>query len=53
MKMNQQPLSPKPELTHDVLTMLHGTSRRLYGVRAYRNTVKEALARGSDQDYRP
>ena len=49
----QQSLSPAPELRQDVLTMLHGVSRRLDGLRNDRNTLKEALAHGSDQDHRP
>ena len=53
MVMNQQSLSPEPELRHDVLTMLHSFSSRLDGLRNDRNTLKEALAHGSDQDHRP
>jgi predicted site-specific integrase-resolvase len=48
--LNQQSLSPEPALRHDVLTMLHDFSRRLDGLRNERNTVKEALAHGSDHD---
>jgi hypothetical protein len=51
--LNQQSLSPAPELTHDVLAMLHDFSRRLSGLQDYRTTLKEALAHGSDQDYSP
>ena len=51
--LNQQSLSPEPALTHDVFTMLHDFSSRLDGLRNERNTMKEALAHGSDQDHRP
>jgi predicted site-specific integrase-resolvase len=51
--LNQQSLNPEPERTQDVPTMLHGASRRLSGLRNDRNTVKEALAHGSDRDRRP
>src|SRR5262249_13983775 len=43
---------PEQALRHEVLTLLHGASRRLSGLRNERNTVKEALAHGSDQDHR-
>ena len=48
--MNNQSLSPEQELTQDLLTILHGFSSRLDGLRNYRKTVKEALAHGSDHD---
>ena len=50
--LNQQSLSPEQALRHDVLTMLHDFSSRLDGLRNERNTLKEALAHGSDQDHR-
>jgi hypothetical protein len=49
--LNQQSLSPEPELRHDVLTMLHSVSSQLSGLRNDRTTLKEALAHGSDQDH--
>ena len=48
--MNNQSLSPEQELTQDLLTILHCFSSRLYGLRNYRKTLKEALAHGSDND---
>ena len=51
--LNQQSQSPEQELTQDVLTLLHDFSSRATGLRTYRNTVKEVLAHGRDQDHRP
>lgn len=51
--MNNQSLSPQQELTQDLLTIVHSFSRRLYGLRNYRKTLKEALAHGSDNDQSP
>ena len=51
--MNNQSLSPEQELTQDLLTILHCFSSRLYGLRNYRKTLKEALAYGSDNDQSP
>jgi len=51
--MNNQSLSPEQELTQDLLTILHCFSSRLYGLRNYRKTLKEALAHGSDNDQSP
>ncbi|GLV54093.1 hypothetical protein KDH_09420 [Dictyobacter sp. S3.2.2.5] len=51
--LNTQSLSPEQELTQDVLTILQCFSSRLYGLRNYRKTVKEALAYGSDHDQSP
>ena len=51
--LNNQSLSPEQELTQDLLTILHGFSRRLYGLRNYRKTLKEALAHGTNHDQSP
>jgi predicted site-specific integrase-resolvase len=51
--MNNQSLSPEQELTQDLLTILHGFSSRLDGLRNYRKTLKEALGHGSHHDPRP
>ena len=51
--MNNQSLSPEQELTQDLLTILHCASRRLYGLRNYRKTLKEALVHGSNHDQSP
>ena len=51
--MNTPSLSPEQELTQDLLTILHCFSSRLYGLRNYRKTVKEALTHGSDHNQSP
>ena len=51
--MNNQSLSPEQELTQDLLTILHSFSSRLYGLRNYRKTLKEALAHGTNDDQSP
>jgi putative resolvase len=51
--MDNQSLSPEQELTQDLLTILHCASRRLYGLRTYRKTLKEALVHDSDHDQSP
>ncbi len=43
--LNQETLSPEQELVQDVMTIIHCFSSRLYGLRNYRKTIKEALAR--------
>ena len=48
--LNNQSLSPEQELTQDLLTILHGFSRRLYGLQNYRKTLKEVLAHGTNDD---
>ncbi len=40
---NQETLSPEQELVQDVMTIMHGFSSRLYGLRNYRKSLKEAL----------
>lgn len=51
--MNHQSLSPEQELTQDLLTILHGFSNRLYGLRDYRKTLKEVLVHGTNHDQSP
>jgi len=41
--LNQEHLSPEPELVRDLLTITHVFSARLYGLRNYRQSLKEAL----------
>lgn len=41
--LNQEHLSPEPELVQDLLTITHGFSARLYGLRHYRKRLKEAI----------
>ncbi len=39
--LDQNVYSPEQELTEDLLTILHVFSRRLYGLRRYRDQIKE------------
>lgn len=41
--LNQDHLSPEEELVQDLLTITHVFSPRLYGLRNYRKSLKEAL----------
>jgi putative resolvase len=51
--MNTESLSPEAEMVQDLMTILHCFSSRLYGVRNYRKTLKEALADGRDRMQSP
>lgn len=51
--MNTESLSPEAEMVQDLMTILHCFSSRLYGLRNYRKTLKEALAHGNDGDQSP
>jgi putative resolvase len=42
--LNQTNLSPEPELTTDLLSILHVFSCRMHGLRNYKNQVREALS---------
>lgn len=42
--LDQQKLSPEYEMVHDLMTIMHCFSSRLYGLRNYRKTIKAALA---------
>jgi len=42
--LNQERLSPEQEMVQDLMTVVHCFSSRLYGLRNYRKTLKEALA---------
>ena len=42
--LNQETLSPEQEMVQDLMTIIHCFSSRLYGLRNYRKTIKEALA---------
>lgn len=54
MALNQAHLSPEEALVQDLLTMTHVFSARLYGLRNYRKSLKEALhADVSAQDPAP
>lgn len=47
--LNQERLSPEPEMVQDLMTIVHGFSSRLYGLRNYRKKLAEALTK--DQDH--
>jgi len=52
--MNTEELSPEQELVQDLLTITHGFSSRLYGLRNYRKALKRAIADDqSSQDQAP
>ena len=51
--LNTESLSPEPEMVQDLMTIMQCFSSRLYGLRNYRKTLKEALAHGSDHDQSP
>jgi predicted site-specific integrase-resolvase len=42
--LNQETLSPEQEMVQDLMTIIHCFSSRLYGLRNYRKSLKEALA---------
>ena len=42
--LNQETLSPEQEMVQDLMTIIHCFSSRLYGLRNYRTSLKEALA---------
>ncbi|HWZ18998.1 MAG TPA: IS607 family transposase [Ktedonobacteraceae bacterium] len=52
--MNTEELSPEQELVQDLITITHGFSSRLYGLRNYRKALKKAIADDqSSQDQAP
>jgi putative resolvase len=42
--LNQETLSPEQEMVQDLMTIIHCFSVRLYGLRNYQKSLKEALA---------
>jgi predicted site-specific integrase-resolvase len=40
--MNQETLSPEPEMTQDLISIIHTFSCRLYGLRKYKKIIKQA-----------
>jgi len=42
--VNQESLSPQQEMVDDLLAIVHTFSCRLYGLRSYKKTLKEALS---------
>jgi len=45
--LNNESLSPEEEMVQDLMTIVHGFSSRLYGLRNYRKKLKEALQTSS------
>jgi len=45
--INSEKLSPEQEMVQDLMTIIHCFSSRLYGLRNYRKSLKEALANPS------
>jgi putative resolvase len=41
--MNMESLSPEEEVTQDLLSIIHGFSSRLYGLRRYKKTIAELV----------
>jgi putative resolvase len=41
--MNHESLSPEEEMTKDVLAVIHCFSSRLYGLRKYKNKIREIV----------
>ena len=41
--MNQESLSPEQEMVQDILAVVHCFSARLYGLRNYRKSLRQAL----------
>ena len=43
--LKQTNLSPKPELTNDLLSILHAFSCRMHGLRNYQSQIRQALSK--------
>ena len=43
--LNNEQLSPETEMVQDLMTIVHCFSSRLYGLRNYRKSIKEALSK--------
>lgn len=41
--LNNEQLSPEQEMVQDLMTIIHCFSSRLYGLRSYKKSLKEAL----------
>ena len=44
--LNDEKMSPEQEMIEDLMTIIHCFSSRLYGLRNYRKSLKEALNNG-------
>ena len=51
--MNQESLSPEQEMVQDMLSIVHCFSARLYGLRNYRKSLRQALANDTKSQDRP
>lgn len=51
--MNQESLSPEQEMVQDMLSIVHCFSARLYGLRTYRKSLRQALANDAQSQDRP
>jgi len=46
--VNQESLSPQPEMVEDLMAIIHTFSCRLYGLRKYINKIKKVVTNESD-----
>ena len=51
--MNQESLSPDQEMVQDMLSIVHCFSARLYGLRNYRKSLRQALENDTQSQDRP
>ena len=51
--MNQESLSPEQEMVQDMLSIVHCFSARLYGLRNYRKSLRQALENDTQSQDRP
>lgn len=51
--MNQESLSPEQEMVQDMLSIVHCFSARLYGLRNYRKSLRQALESDTQSQDRP
>jgi putative resolvase len=51
--MNNDDLSPEQEMVHDLMTIIHCFSSRLYGLRNYKKTLKKVLENDSRSPHPP
>ncbi len=48
MIINNDSLSPSPEMVQDFLSIIHVFSARLYGLRSYKKRIKDACIKSPD-----
>ena len=49
--LNQERLSPEQEMVQDLMTVVHGFSSRLYGLRNYRKKLDEVLKKDAADEH--